>query len=75
MVAHFVDKVLLRKIALRLKALRKKHQLTQSALYEDTGINISRIERGVNDLSVSTLNRLCVYFEITLEEFFRDFEK
>jgi transcriptional regulator with XRE-family HTH domain len=44
--------------------------ITQEDFYNDTGINIGRIERAVNDLSVSTLSRICEYFDITIQEFF-----
>ena len=67
-----INKVLLKQIALRLKQLRMSKKLTQNELYEDTGINIGRIERGINDLSISSLSRICDYFEITIEEFFKE---
>lgn len=68
---RYVNKILLKKIAIRLKELRKSHSITQSELYEDTGVNIGRIERGINDLSVSSLSKLCEYFEISIEDFFK----
>lgn len=61
----------LKKVALILKNLREEKGLTQEDFYNDTGINIGRVERGINDISVSTLIRICEYFEITPEEFFR----
>lgn len=67
---NYVDKTLLKKIAIRLKELRKQKNITQRELYEDTGINIGRIERGINDLSVSSLSKLCSYFEISIGDFF-----
>ncbi len=70
--ANQINKVLLKQIALRLKQLRMSKKLTQNELYEDTGINIGRIERGINDLSISSLSRICDYFEITIEEFFKE---
>jgi transcriptional regulator with XRE-family HTH domain len=33
--------------------------------------NIGRVERGINDISVSTLIRICEYFEIMPEDFFK----
>jgi len=65
-----INKNLLKKIAIRIKDLRAARAITQADFYEDTGINIGRIERGINDLSVSSLYRICTYFEITLSEFF-----
>lgn len=61
---------LLKKIALRLKQLRKEHNVTQEVVYNDTGVNIGRIEAAKRDISVSTLEVLCRYFKISLERFF-----
>jgi transcriptional regulator with XRE-family HTH domain len=62
---------LLKNVSLRIKELREEHNVTQEAFYHDTGINISRIEMGKNDLSLSTLKRICDYFGIDLKDFFR----
>ncbi|MEI6021888.1 MAG: hypothetical protein WCR21_12230 [Bacteroidota bacterium] len=45
--------------------------MTQENFYNDTGINIGRIERAVCDISISTLERICIYFKISLKEFFK----
>jgi len=66
------NRKLLKSIALRIKDLREQNSVTQEVFYNDTGINIGRIERGINDLSVCTLDRICLYFEITLLDFFED---
>lgn len=60
---------LLKKIALRLKDLRKKHNLTQEVVYNDTGVNVGRIEAAKRDVSISTLEIICKYFKISLSEF------
>ncbi|HEY9082888.1 MAG TPA: helix-turn-helix transcriptional regulator [Vicingaceae bacterium] len=65
-----VDIELLNKIALRIKTLREEKNITQEIFYNDTGINIGRIERSKRNFSVSTLKRICEYLEITLEDFF-----
>lgn len=67
----YVNRNLLKKIAIRLKELRANKGITQAGFFEDTGINIGRIERGTNDLSISNLHRICKYFEISLEDFFK----
>lgn len=64
------DEKLLNQIALRLKALREEHKVSQEELYNDTEIHIARIETSRVNVSVSTLSRLCEYFGITLNEFF-----
>ena len=63
---------LLKRVALRVKELRESKAITQEDFYNDTGINIGRIERAVNDLSLSTLERICSYFNITLKDFFKN---
>ncbi len=66
------DDKLLEQIADRFRALRKERLLTQDAVYEDTGVDIGRIEKSRINPSISTINSLCEYYEISLEEFFRD---
>lgn len=72
--ARALERVLLKKIALQFKLLRKKHNLTQEAVYSDTGIHIARIELGKRDLSVSTLKKLCDYFNVALADFLKEME-
>lgn len=67
-----LERIVLKKIALQLKKLRSENNLTQEDVYNDTGIHIARIESGKRDLSVSSLKKLCDYFTVSLEEFFRD---
>ncbi|MBE7442699.1 MAG: helix-turn-helix transcriptional regulator [Flavobacteriales bacterium] len=67
---QYVDIELLFNISKRIKELREKRNLTQEVFYNDTGINIGRIERSKRNLSVSTLKKICEYLEISLEEFF-----
>lgn len=62
---------LLNKIAHRIKSLREKKQVTQEQFYYDTGIHLGRIETGTMNISVSTLDAICQYFDVTLEEFFK----
>lgn len=69
--AQIRDQILLHKIALRLKALRERKGVSQDDIFEDTKIHIARIETAKINVSVSTLNKLCEYFEITLSEFFK----
>lgn len=62
---------LLKNIALRIKELREQKGITQEDFYNDTGINIGRIERAINNVSITTLAKICNYFDITLKEFFK----
>jgi transcriptional regulator with XRE-family HTH domain len=63
------DKVLLQKIALVIKKLREKYELTQEDVYNDTNIHVGRIETARGNVSVSTLSALCKYFNLSLSKF------
>ena len=69
--AQIRDQELLQHIALRLKKLREKKGLSQEQVFYDTDIHIARIETAKVNVSVSTLSKLCAYFEISLSEFFK----
>ena len=62
---------LLNKIVLRLKRLREKKGVSQEQVYNETDIHIARIETAKNNPTITTIARLCDYFEISLAEFFR----
>jgi transcriptional regulator with XRE-family HTH domain len=66
------NKTILLELANRIKTLRNERNLTQTVCYEDTGINFGRIERGVRDVSLTTLIRICRYFDITMNELLED---
>ncbi|WP_405412214.1 helix-turn-helix domain-containing protein [Maribacter sp. Asnod1-A12] len=70
MKGHIRNDKLLLKISNRLKTLRFQKGVTQEEVYNETGVHISRIEAGKSNISVTTLHRLCIYFEIDLVEFF-----
>lgn len=65
---------LLKLIALRIKELRLEKDISQEDFYIDTNIHIARIETAKINLSISTLNAICEYFDITLREFFKDIQ-
>ena len=69
--AQIRDEILLQKIALKLKKLREKKKLSQAQLTHETDIHIARLETGKVNISISTLSKLCEYFDITLAEFFK----
>ena len=62
---------LLIRIALRIKQLREQKNVSQEIMYIDTQIHIARIETAKCNLSISTLDAICKYFDITLSEFFQ----
>ena len=65
------DIELAEKIAERLKDVRIKKGLTQENVRFDLNMNIGRIEIAENCISLPTLKKLCNYYGITFEEFFR----
>ncbi|WP_422091076.1 helix-turn-helix domain-containing protein [Tenacibaculum ovolyticum] len=60
------------KLANRVKELRAEKGLSQEQCYELTGINFSRIERGVADIRYTTILNLCEFFEISPKNFLED---
>lgn len=69
--AQYRDEILLKKIAMRVKELREKKGMSQVQVYNESDIHIARIEATTYNLSVSTLSKLCDYFEISLADFFK----
>lgn len=65
---------LLTKIAQRIKQLRMDKGISQETFYIDTDIHIARIETGKANITVSTLNDICIYFGISLTDFFATIE-
>ena len=68
--AQLRNQQLIQQIAVLLRQLREAKGVTQEDVYENTGIHIGRIETGQLNLTISTLEKLCVYFGITLAVFF-----
>jgi len=64
------NKELLLIIAKRIKQLREDKGISQEIFYIDTDIHIARIETGKLNITVSTLQAICDYFNISLYEFF-----
>ena len=71
---QYQDKELLNKIILTIKEVRKKHGVTFETFYFDTGIHLARIGQGKTNISVSTLSKICNYFNLSLADFFKLFE-
>ena len=65
------DEVLIGKVVDRIKKLRAQQGITLEQFYNDTNINLSRIESSKANVSISTLNAVCKYFKIPLSEFLR----
>jgi transcriptional regulator with XRE-family HTH domain len=64
------DTQLLQTIAIVLKELREDKGLTQEDVFYETKIHIGRIESAKANLTVSTISKLCDFYNIKLSDFF-----
>lgn len=67
-----MNKVLIRKLATRIKELRKTYNFTQDDLADRANIarsTLGNIESAKNDITFTKLNQLANAFEISLSEF------
>jgi transcriptional regulator with XRE-family HTH domain len=71
---QYQDKELIYAIILTLKELRESRGITLEIFYFDTGIHLARVEQGKTNISISTLSKICNYFEISLVDFFKKVE-
>lgn len=69
------DIELAKKLAERMKEVRKEKGKTQEDVRFELNMNIGRIEIGENCISLPTLKKLCEYYGVSLEEFFKGFDK
>jgi transcriptional regulator with XRE-family HTH domain len=60
---------LLDKVAKRIRQLRAEKNISQEIFFLDTDIHIARIEVGKVNITISTLQAICDYFEISLVDF------
>ena len=70
--ARYRDHILLDKITTKIKKLRAQKGVTLQEFYNDTNIHLARIESERRDISISNLNVICKYFDITLSEFLKN---
>ena len=61
---QYKDDILLQKIAARVKDLRQQKGASQLDVVYSTDINIVRVESASANVSVSTIKKLCKYFDI-----------
>ncbi len=62
------------KIAAKFRILRRKAGLAQKAVAKDTGLNIGNIEAARSNINITSLELLCRYYGVTLDEFFDDMD-
>lgn len=68
------DEVMLRAIAKKLKDLRAKTGLSQFEIAKQTGQNVGRMEAAQSNMTISSLEKICRFYKVTLEEFFDSIE-
>lgn len=68
---QYHDKVLIVELIACIKAIRKSKSITLEVFYFDTGIHLARLEQGKTNITVSTLSKICNYFDMTLLDFFQ----
>ena len=68
---QYQDSSLLIKVISVIKKIRKEKDITLEVFYFDTGIHLARIEQGKTNLTISTLSKICLYFNIQLSDFFK----
>jgi transcriptional regulator with XRE-family HTH domain len=70
--AQLRNQALLNKIANRIKTLRENAGVTQEGFFNDTGIHLGRVETAKTNLTISTLDAICKYFKLSIEQFFKE---
>lgn len=70
---QYRDNETLEIISNALKKVRNNKNLTLEDVYNDTGLNISRIEGARANITISTIKKLCDYYEITVFKFFSEY--
>lgn len=67
---QYQNEALLLEVIACIKEIRKAKNITLEAFYFDTGIHLARIEQGKTNITISTLSKICDYFDISLIDFF-----
>lgn len=72
------SKILLKLIGSRIKELRENNNLSQLQLANEVDLSkthLGRIERAENNVTVETLNRIAVFFNVPITFFFETEKK
>ena len=67
---QYIDEKLIVEVRKRLRQIREDRGLSQDIVDYDIDTNTSRIERGKVNITISTLSKLCSYYNISLKDFF-----
>lgn len=57
----------------RIRSIRQSKNLSQEECAFSIGIDrtyLSSVERGLRNISIRNLNKICLYFDISLKDFF-----
>jgi transcriptional regulator with XRE-family HTH domain len=65
---------LLAELARRLKALREEKNVPLQEVYDVTGIHVARIEANRLNVTVTTLDTLCRYYNTTMADLLQGIE-
>ena len=71
---HFRDQKVLDQVGEKIKSLREAKGWTQQYVFDEYGFNMSRIESGRTNLTISSLKKLLKIFNTTLHSFFKDID-
>ena len=71
---HFRDQKVLDQVGKKIKSLREAKGWTQQYVFDEYGFNMSRIESGRTNLTISSLKKLLKIFNTSLHSFFKDIE-
>lgn len=66
--------ILLNSIARKLKQIRTERGLTQEVVTDRTKVNIGLYEVGKTNITIVLLAVLCNFYNVSLEDFFKDIE-
>lgn len=62
-----------KQVGLRIKEIRQSQKLTQEECSFEVELDRtywSSVERGLRNISINNLNKICIFFGISLKEFF-----
>jgi transcriptional regulator with XRE-family HTH domain len=69
--AQLRNEIFLKKIVEKIKKLREQRGITQEKFYNDTNINIARIESTNANISISTFQAICKYLGVSASDFLK----
>lgn len=67
---RYRDEKAIKRLIAGLLKLRHEKGVGQEDFQNDTGINIGRIESGEGNLTISTIQKICDYYSLPVEDFF-----